>query len=160
MSDELYKTVKIKLDRKAGKDDDWKTVEAESAEETEFSLVSTMMLKQILDSDDDEKKDQIRGLTDEQDGILACATGSDEFRILPDDKLNAALKAESSGMTSLSDHDRVDEYDGEEDMSLVSTQMLRTILHVDDEDGAAKKGDAAPKDDVGTKGYNPYNKKR
>jgi len=156
MSDELRNTVKIKLDRKARKDGDWEAVGSEPAEEIEFELVSTMMLKQILESDDDQKKDQIRGLTGEEDGVLVCSTESDSFEILADDELDTAIKAsQNSELSEMVGSDSVESVDGsadEEDFSLVSTQLLRTILHVDDQ------SEAAPEVEDDAPGYNPYDK--
>lgn len=154
MSDELSRTVKIKLNRKVGTDSQGRTVWTKPVEETEFELVSTVMLKQILESEDDQKKDQIRALADEDDGVLACSIHTDEFEILPDDELEAALNAannpESPNMPGRFTLESVSESDGEEDLSLVSTQMLRKILDVDDE------SDAAPEEDGG--GHNPYDR--
>ena len=156
MGDELYKTIKIKIDRKARKDGDWEAVDSEPAEEVEFELVSTMMLKQILESDDDQKKDQIRGLTGEEDGVLVCSTETDSFEILADDELDTAIKAsQNSELSEMVDSDSVESVDGsadEEDFSLVSTQLLRTILHVDDQ------REAAPEVEDDAPGYNPYEK--
>lgn len=156
MSDELSRTVKIKLNRKVGTDSQGRTVWTKPVEEaeTEFELVSTVMLKQILASGDDQKKDQIRALADEENGVLACATCSGEFEILPDDELEAALKAanslESPNMPRRFTLERISESDEEEDLSLVSTQMLRKVLDIEDE------SDAAPKEEGG--GYNPYDR--
>ncbi len=157
MGDELYRTVKIKLNRKDGTDSQGRTVGTNPAEETEFELVSTMMLKQILDSDDDEKKDQIRGLVDEEDGVLACSTDSDEFKILLDDEFEAALKSSpNSDVAELVDLaggtaiESMDESDEEENLALVSTQLLRTILHDEDE------AEAEPQEEIKIGGYNPY----
>ncbi len=182
MGDELYRTVKIKLNRKDGTDSQGQAVGTNPAEETEFELVSTMMLKQILDSDDDKKKDQIRKLADEEDGVLACSTDTDQFKIVLDDDLESALKGLSAtGLTNLVDGDaveRVDESEKEEDFALVSTQLLRTMLHVEDKteaepnkadgapnkadaapnkaDAAANKADGAPKEEFKIGGFNPY----
>ena len=158
MGDELYRTVKIKLNRKDGTDSPGRAAGSNPDEETEFELVSTMMLKQILESDDDQKKDQIRGLADEEDGVLACATGTDAFKIVLDDELEAALKASPNpDLTDLAGgyaFDRIDESEEEEDLSLVSTQMLRTILDVDDKTAAEPKEEHV----IELAGYNPYDK--
>jgi len=166
MGDELYRTVKIKLNRKDGTDSQGRTVGTNPAEETEFELVSTMMLKQILDSDDDEKKDQIRGLADEGDGVLACSTGTDEFKILLDDELESALKGSSApGLANLAGGyaiERVDESEKEEDLALVSTQLLRAMLPEADKPEADKpeaepnKADGEPKEAFKIGGFNPY----
>jgi len=156
MGDELYRTVKIKLNRKGETDSGGQTVGTNPSEETEFELVSTMMLKQILESDDDQKKDQIRGLADEEDGVLACSTQSDGFEILLNNELEAAIKGanvpELPGTARGYELERVDESDEDEDLSLVSTQMLRRMLHVEEE------SDAAPEDEGGAEGYNPYDR--
>ena len=158
MGDELYRTVKIKLNRKDGTDSQGRAVGTNPAEETEFELVSTMMLKQILESDDDQKKDQIRGLANEEDGVLACSTGSDEFRILLDDEIESALKSspnpELAGGSAV---DVTEKSDEEEDIALVSTQLLRTMLHDDDKtDVEPNKADGEPKEEFKIGGFNPY----
>lgn len=156
MSDELSRTIKIKRDRKIGTDSQGHSVWTKPVEETEFELVSTVMLKQIIESDDHPKKEQLRALADEEDGVLACATGSDEFEILPDDELEAALQAannpESPNTPRQVTLERVGEPDDEEELSLVSTQMLRKVLAIDDE------SDAAPEEEGGGGGYNPYDR--
>ncbi len=155
MGDELFRTVKIKVDRKVGTDSQGRSVWTKPIEETEFELVSTVMLKQILDSEDDQKKDQIRTLADEEDGVLAISTHTDQFEVLPDDVLEAALKAANNPASSNMPHrftlERVSDTDEEENLSLVSTQMLRKILDVDDE------SDAEPEEEGG--GYNPYDRR-
>jgi hypothetical protein len=175
MGDELYRTVKIKLNREDGTDSQGRPVGTNPAEETEFELVSTMMLKQILESDDDQKKDQIRGLANEEDGVLACSTDSAEFKILLDDELESALKsspnpelAEAVGGSAV---DVTEKSDEEEDIALVSTQLLRTMLHDDDKtdvepnktdvepnkaDVEPNKADGEPKEEFKIGGFNPY----
>ena len=155
MGDDLSRTIKIKRDSKVGTDSQGRTVWTKPVEETEFELVSTVMLKQILESGDDDTKDKIRALADAQDGLLACSTDSNEFEILPDDELEAALQAannpESPNRLQQFKLERVSETEEEdEELSLVSTQMLRRILDVDDEGG-----DEPEAEEIGG-GYNPY----
>jgi len=125
MSDELFKTVKIKINRKVGTDSQGRTVWTKPVEETEFELVSTEMLKGILESGDDQKKDQIRALADEEDGVFACASDSDAFEILPDEELEGALmdaeNPESPNMPRRFTLERISELDEGEGLSLVST---------------------------------------
>ena len=161
MSDELYRTVKITLNREDTGDSRGRAEGAKPAEETEFELVSTMMLKQILESDDDQKKDQIRELAGEGDGVLACSTNTDQFKIVLDDELESVLEGSSvPGLASLADGygvERVDESEKEEDLALVSTQLLRTIMHDDDKTAAEpNKQDGAPKEEFKIGGFNPY----
>ena len=164
MGDELYRTVKIKLNRKDGTASLERDAGTNPAEETEFELVSTMMLKQILDSDDDKKKDQIRELADQEDGVLACSTDTDEFKIVLDDEFEAALKSSpNSNVAELVDLaggtaiESMDESDEEEDFALVSTQLLRTMLHDEDKTEAEpNKADGAPKEEFKIGGFNPY----
>ena len=124
-------------DRKVGTDSQGRTVWTKPLEEAEFELVSTVMLKQIIESDDDRKNARIRALADAEDGVLARSTGSGEYEILPDDELEAALKAtsnpESPNKPQQFTLETVSESDEAEELSLVSTQMLRRMLSVDDE---------------------------
>jgi hypothetical protein len=189
MGDELYRTIKIKVNQKEGTASLERDAGTSPGEDTEFELVSTMMLKQILESDDDAKKDQIRGLADEEDGVLACSIGTDEFKILPDDEIEAALKAspnpELADLAGGYALDVTEKTDEEEDIALVSTQLLRTMLHDDDKtdaesnkadaesnkadaesnkadgesnkaDGEPNKADGEPKEEFKIGGFNPY----
>lgn len=129
MNDELRKTVRIKRGEKAGTDARGRNVWTKPVEEVEFELVSTVMLKRILESDKKEHKEQIRKLADAEDGILARSTDTDNFEIL-----------------------QQDEFEDDGELSLVTTQALRRVLKGDD---AAEDEPEPELEDAGG-GYNPY----
>ena len=155
MSDELYKTVRIQRHAKVGTDSRGRTVWTKPVEPVELELVSTMMLEQLLESGDEEHKKRMRELADTGEGVLARDTSNNEFEIVRDDELEAALQAanrEDSG-NALPEFtlERVDESDTVEELSLVTTQVLRRMLSAESETGA---DDSENSPDTG--GYNPY----
>jgi len=158
MDDELDKTIRIQRDRSVGTDSRGRSVWTKPIAPVELELVSTMMLEQILESGDEQHTQRIRELAETGDGYLARDTSSDEFEIVRDDELEAALQEASrgtSGGTSPSwTLERVAEDDGQDqELSLVSTQVLRKMLVPDaPNDATAEPGE----DDLG--GYNPYDK--
>ncbi len=156
--DEFKDTVKIQVTRKVGTDSRGRTVWTKPVEPIELELVSTVMLKHMMASDDDQRKDRIRSVANSGDGILARNTSSSEFEVLAEDELLEALKAADREPAANKNTDAAleplnDSGSGGE-LSLVTTQMLRRVLNKD-----AKPGDT----DVGGKidelgGFNPYDK--
>ena len=93
---------------------------------TEFELVSTVMLQKILKSDDEKAKRSIEKAARGGDGVLAHDTDNDRYEIV-----DAA---------------------GNEEFSLVSTQMLQRILDKD------KPEPLEPVEPVVMEtGFDPYN---
>ena len=131
MSDELKKTVRILQKPRASLAD--RNVWSGPVDSGEFELVSTMMLQTILKSDDGTARQQLEAaasLDVEGQGLLAHNARDDCFEIV--------------------------DGAGNDDFSLVSTQMLKRIL---------KDGDAAANpeafDEVDLlemdSGFDPYN---
>lgn len=79
-----------------------KIVKQSNTEPVEFELVSTVMLQKILKSDDEKAKRSVEKAAKSGDGVLALNTDNDSYEIV-----DAA---------------------GNEEFSLVSTQMLRHVL--------------------------------
>ncbi|MBT8475687.1 MAG: hypothetical protein KJO78_09465 [Alphaproteobacteria bacterium] len=157
MSEKLNQTIRIKRGEKVGIDDQGHSVWTKPVEEIELELVSTTMLKKIIDSDDEEKKRRIKSLADENDGVLARTPGSQDFEIVSDDELEAALAASNEDPVFHRPADVVVELEApaeEEELSLVSTQVLRQMLSHDDDAPSDDAGDLGLQDDSG--GYNPY----
>lgn len=158
MSDKLAQTIRINRGEKVGIDDQGHSVWTKPVESIELELVSTEMLKKILDSDDDEKKQRIKNLAEEGDGVLAKAPGSEDFEIVSDDELAMALEASDKGPEFHRPADVVLEpvspTESEEELSLVSTQVLRQMLSHDEADSVSDAGDPDKQGDSG--GYNPY----
>ncbi len=157
MSDELKKTVRIVRKPKVALDEHGHSVWTEPVEAVELDLVSTTMLKEILDSDDKKAKRRIEEAAQGKDGVLAHDTQNNKFEIIDDDDLQAALDSAANApdqtrpadvvLAPLSEHINEDE----EELSLVSTQMLRQILASDDPEadpGGSENDDG---------GFDPYN---
>lgn len=131
MSDELKKTVRILQKPRASLAD--RNVWSRPVESGEFELVSTMMLQTILKSDDGTARQQIEAaasLDVEGQGLLAHNAKDDRYEIV--------------------------DVAGNDDFSLVSTQMLKHILK-DGDAGASVEGI----DDLDLRemdsGFDPYN---
>jgi hypothetical protein len=157
MNDDLTQTIRIKRGEKVGIDDQGHAVWTKPVEEIELELVSTVMLRKIIDSDDEEKKQRIKNLAEEGDGVLARCPSSREFEIVSDDELEAAIAASNEEPAFHRPTDVVLEpavpTEGEEELSLVSTQVLRQMLSHDDEPSSSSD-DLGSDSDSG--GYNPY----
>lgn len=159
VTEEFKKTVRIVRKPKVALDEHGHSVWTEPVEAVELDLVSTTMLKKILDSDDRKAKQRIEEAAQGKEGVLAHDTQNNKFEIIDDDDLQAALDSASSTpdqtrpadvvLAPLSEH--VDEDD--EELSLVSTQMLRRILASDDPEANVDPGGS--EDDDG--GFDPYN---
>ena len=134
MNDKLKRTVRIKKPS-VETDDRGRTVWAGPVETTELELVSTTMLRKMIDSGDEARKRRLREVAEQKDGVLARDTGNDEFQIIDDDDLKAALKHADDPEAGTADV--VMEQiplgtESEEALSLVSTQALRRMLDKDD----------------------------
>jgi uncharacterized protein YbjT (DUF2867 family) len=129
---------------------------SESVEEAELALVSTLMLKNLLDSSSDENKRRLEEAARGKEGVLAQHLGSGRFEIIDDDDLREALRSDTDSAASKRMADvtweplmeRADTDDDE--LSLVSTQALRRML--------GQEKDEPEEDlsiDIG--GFDPYN---
>ena len=149
MTDELKQTIRIVRKKKVTTDERGRTVWNVPVEETELELVSTTMLKSLLTSKDTEEK--LAQVAAEKQGVLAQNLSSGSFEIIDDEDLKAALasaeNAEVTRPTADVVYEAVPESDTGEELSLVSTQMLKQIL-CDDE--------AIDLPDEGG-GFDPYN---
>lgn len=154
MSDELKQTVRIVRRAKVALDERGHNVWVEPIEPTELELVSTTMLERVLNSDDAGRKQRIRAAAGGKDGVLAIDRESDNFHVIDDAELLAMLDMQPHAQPAHRTADVVYEFvddpaDSGEELSLVSTQMLRRILQQDDEPLAVDDVD-----DGG--GFNPY----
>lgn len=134
MSDDLEQTVRIVREKKVTIDDRGRTVWNVPIESAELELVSTVELKKILSSDDGKTKRRIAEAAQGKDGVLARDVKSKRFEIIDDDTLNAALASaadtspESKAADVVLEAASIEPDQKAEELSLVSTQMLRTIL--------------------------------
>lgn len=106
---DLKKTVRILKKPRSGADGGDRNVWSGPIESGEFELVSTMMLQTILKTDDGSAKEQLKQVADfdiEGTGLLAHNAANDSYEIV--------------------------DGEGNEEFSLVTTQMLQRILKSDD----------------------------
>ncbi|MCG8370703.1 MAG: hypothetical protein MJA32_09355 [Proteobacteria bacterium] len=159
MSDELKKTIRIERDAKVGTDELGNTVWTKPVEPAELELVSTVMLKQILDSGDEARRQRLRSLAEERDGVLVRDAQTQTLEIISDEVVEAALGAgaqtpDATGRAGVVYEPASSSDDGEA-LSLVSSQALRRILK--DEAPSAEGPDEIGSEDDGG-GFDPYDR--
>ena len=154
MSDDLKKTIRLVRKNKCITDDRGRTVWNVPIENTELELVSTERLEQMIAADGKRAKERIAQAAEQKDGILAHNAADDRFEIIDDDDLMAALDSAADTKdreVTLASEDapEFDDASGsDEELSLVSTQMLKQLLDVED----AGEEEAPPAES----GFNPY----
>ena len=152
MSDQFKETVRIVRKDKVMTDERGRTVWNVPVEEVELELVSTEMLKTLIDSGDADKRQNLEQAARSKEGVLARSPTSGSFEIIDDDDLMAALEgagnvSDTVDAAEFREESLLDRADtGDEELSLVSTQMLKVMLEIDDEDDGEEDG----------KGFNPY----
>ena len=154
------KTVRIRRAARVAQDERGQNVWVGAVETVELELMSTAALERILESGDGRTQSEIRKLAaGSKDGVLARETATGHFRIVSDAELESALDAENprdhGGRRSEVTAEPINEKTrhAADQLSLVSTQVLRKVLKP-----AEKTGDAGPKsgkrDPFG--GFDPY----
>lgn len=154
MSDDLKRTIKIRVNEKVGTDSRGRSVWTKPVEPVELELMSTQMLEGIIHSDDEDRMSQLHALADSEDGVVACNTINDKFEVLRDAELEAALRAagkEDDDTLSKYTLERTAAEDGGQELSLVTTQVLRKMLN---KPSLQEPSGPEPEDKGG--GYNPY----
>jgi len=159
MQDDLKRTVRIVKDSRVGTDERGRTVWTGPVETAELELVSTVMLRKIIDSGDEARKERLRKASAEKEGILARDASSDEFRIIDDEDLKAAIDSAAGAASHAPHADVVQEpvirsTEQAEELSLVSTQALRFMLGQDEAPADPDDDDALPGKGGG---FDPYN---
>ncbi len=163
MADDFTKTVRIQRKSRVAEDDRGRNVWVGKVESVELELVSTTALQKILGSADGKTQAEIRQLAaGKADGVLARDTATGVFQIVSDEDLKTAVE-----ITGPKDGpNRSTEIKGSplsekalqaaEELSLVSTQILRKVLTSDDTaDLEPAKKKPGKKDKFG--GFDPYN---
>lgn len=149
MANDYTATIRIRRPSKVTTDDRGRTVWAGDIEEAELELVSTTTLQQILDSSDPASRSAIEQVASgDADGVLARDPTTGLFQIISDSELQAAL-AQDEGRTAAPGALEPQTGRSGEELSLVSTQVLRKVLRTGPKP-------AAPKKDAGG-GFDPYN---
>ena len=148
MADDYTATIRIRRPSKVSTDERGRTVWVGEIEEAELELVSTAELQQILDSSDPASRSAIEQMASgAAEGMLARNTATGLFEIVSDQDVQAAL-ARNSGRPSAGSGLEPAKSRSGEDLSLVSTQVLRKVLKTDTTPGGRKK-------DAGG-GFDPY----
>ncbi len=137
-------------------DDRGHTVWAGEVKTGRFELVDTRMMEQLLEGDEQKTRAEFDRLAaGGKDGIVARETSTGHFRVLETETLDELMNRPVEGMQSLPAGGRsLDQLepeagaDDEQELQLVSTQMLRQILGkeepeaVDPDAGEAEAADA------------------
>jgi hypothetical protein len=155
------KTVRIRKIDKVAPDHRGRSVWLGKIEPVELELVSTTALEKILKTEGGDTRSEIRKLAaGRKNGVLARDAATGHFRILSDADLRKAATApppgdgpKRSGVVTAAPLTETARKKADE-LSLVSTQILRKVVKPDDEAGSGKPRPAARKDK--SAGFNPY----
>lgn len=154
MNDKLNQTMRIRRRPKVTTDERGRTVWIDTVETAELELVSTQMLKHIIEAGDVGTKDSLREVAEGKDGLLARDVDKGRFEVISDEELQHILdgtdmEPEEKAAAGLVKEPVAEAVTDEEELELVSTQMLRIILSPEDEDQTAAEGSA-------DSGFDPY----
>lgn len=162
MADDYTATLRIRRPAKVKTDERGRTVWVDTIETAELELVSTDQLRQLLESADENTRSTIRQMVEnEREGVLARDPATGLFEIISDGELRAALGDVDAAKTARRPAEvtlePLPDSGSEEELSLVSTQMLRKVLQNDDGPArpTAGKTSVTRKDEGG--GFDPYN---
>lgn len=160
MAEDFTRTVRIQRSTRVAEDNRGRNVWVGKVESVELELVSTTALQKLLKSADGKTQAEIRSLADSRkDGVLARDTATGVFQIVSNEDLKTAVEitnprggpargAEIQG-APLSEKT----LKAADELSLVSTQILRKVIRPDDKD-EDDKPKVGKKDKFG--GFNPY----
>ena len=154
MNDDLNKTQRILRSPKVTTDERGRTVWVDPVETANLELVSTQMLKQIIDAGDEVTHKNLREMAEGEQGLLARDIDKGRFEVISDEELQHILDGtdkeyEASKRASVAEEPVAEVVADEEELELVSTQMLRIILSPEDEEKKAAEGSAET-------GFDPY----
>jgi hypothetical protein len=155
MNDKLTQSARIRRSSKFTTDDSGRTVLVDEMETTNLELMSTQMLRQILDTSDLETNDDLRQIAEGESGLLARDIDKGNFEIISDGELEHILKASdaelgATNISSLDDDEMVEPVTDDDELDLVDTQMLRIALNLKDAEEPAA-------DEPLEKRFDPYN---
>jgi len=160
MDKDPAKTVRIRKVDKVAPDTRGRSVWLGKVEPVELELVSTMALQTILKTEGGKTRVEIQKLAaGRKDGVLARETATGHFRILSEADLKKAATAppgerlKRSGVVTAPPLTETTRKKAEE-LSLVSTQILRKVVKPDGSTGIEKPKTVGRKDKFG--GFNPY----
>jgi len=160
MAKDPTKTVRIRKVDKVAPDTRGRSVWLGKIEPVELELVSTTALQAILKTEGGKTRVEIQKLAaGRKNGVLARDTATGHFRILSETDLRKAATAppgegpKRSGVVTAPPLTETTRKKAEE-LSLVSTQILRKVVKPDGSTGIEKPKSAGRKDKFG--GFNPY----
>lgn len=158
MTDDLKKTTRVVRRPKVRTDDRGRTVWDDTVRTANLELVSTQMLQQLIESDDHATTTGLQKAAQQKDGVLAHDPEQNRFEIISDEELQhildgteAEYNAKKAAVVDEPAIEAVVETDAEqEELELVSTQMLRQILNPED-------FSEQDEDSSSPSGFDPYN---
>lgn len=152
MNDDLKKTTRIVARPEVKTDDRGRTIWADTIKTANLELVSTQMLQRLIDAGDDDTTSHLKEVSQGKDGVLAHDADKGRFEIISDEELQHILDGTdaeyNAKRAAVIEQPLVETADEEEELELVSTQMLRQILSPDEfsEDGEDPGGGFDPYD--------------
>ncbi len=146
MNDKLNQTQRILRSSKVATDDRGRTVWVDTVETASLELMSTQMLKKVIDSNDAEAKDRLRKIAEGENGLVARDIDKGRFEVINDEELQQILDG-TDGEPGVEEGGSAAD---EGELELVSTQMLRIALNVQDDE-------EAPGEEPAGGGFDPYN---
>lgn len=160
MSKDHTKTVQIRKVDKVAPDHRGRSVWLGKIEPVELELVSTTALEKIMKTEGGKTRSEIQKLAaGRKNGVLARDTATGHFRILSDADLKKAATApptdgpKRSGVVTAAPLTEATRARADE-LSLVSTQILRKVVKPDGKVEFERPKAAVKKDKSG--GFNPY----
>ena len=154
-SDGYKTTVIIRRPSRVSIDDRGHNVWTEPIEETELELMSSGELKLALEAADDADREAIQAMAESgRQGVLARNPATGGFDVVTDDELRELQRDKTVRLPRLFGEEVAPEAGGDEaqELSLVTTQMLKQLLGHEEPAGPGEENEAA---DAG-KGFNPY----
>jgi hypothetical protein len=96
------------------------------------------MLQMVIDSNDTEANDNLRKIAEGESGLVARDVDKNTFAIIGDEELQNILEGRDAGpgakvRARFVDEVLVETVDGDDELDLVSTQMLRIALNLNDD---------------------------
>ena len=152
-SEDYPTTVIIRRPAKVDIDDRGHNVWTAPIEETELELMTTQELKIALAAADDADRQSIQAMAESgKQGIVARNPKSGALDVISEDELRELRRDKTVKLPKLLDQYAVPGEDDAQELSLVSTQMLKQMLGHEAPERPAEDDDAAEAE----KGFNPY----
>ena len=138
MKNKLNQTQRLFRSSRLATDDRNRGVLVDTAETGTMELMSTHMLQMVIDSNDTEANDNLRKIAEGESGLVARDVDNDRFAIISDEDLQNILDGSDTGpganvRARFVDEVLVETVDGDDELDLVSTQMLRIALNLNDD---------------------------